>query len=72
MHFEIFKEKDNGILGMVKNPDKRPQWYWHLIANNGKKIADSGEGYNNREDCEHGITLVKGALNNTPVKDAES
>ena len=26
-------------------------------------IADSGEGYFNKQDCLHGIELVKGAYN---------
>ncbi len=30
-------------------------------SRNGNVIADSAEGYARREDCEHGITLVKGS-----------
>lgn len=37
------------------------QWRWRLRVENGNVIADSGEGYARREDCEHAITLVKGA-----------
>jgi len=36
-------------------------WRWSLVASNGRKIADSGEGYYNRADCLHGIQLVKGS-----------
>jgi len=36
-------------------------WRWRLVAQNGKTIADSGEGYWNKEDCLHGISLVKGS-----------
>ena len=43
--------------------DRTGQWRWYLKAVNGKKIADSGEGYFNREDCLHGIDLVKRAYN---------
>jgi uncharacterized protein YegP (UPF0339 family) len=35
------------------------QWRWHLKAGNGRIIADSGEGYNNEQDCLDGIELVK-------------
>ena len=38
-------------------------WRWRLRVQNGNVIADSGEGYARREDCEHGIALVKGAGN---------
>jgi uncharacterized protein YegP (UPF0339 family) len=29
------------------------------MAENNQKIADSGEGYRSRKDCEDGIRLVK-------------
>ena len=46
MKFEIIK-------------DNRGEYRWRLRASNGKIIADSGEGYVNKGDCEHGINLVK-------------
>ena len=39
--------------------DKAGEWRWRLRASNGKIIADSGEGYINKQDCEYGIGLVK-------------
>lgn len=38
----------------------RKQWYWRLKASNGRVIAVSGEGYNNRIDAVNGIELVRG------------
>lgn len=38
--FEVFLE-DTGLF----------QWRWKLIAPNGKIIATSGEGYENRAHC---------------------
>ena len=35
MTFEVYK-------------DQRGEWRWRLRAKNGKKIADSGEGYKRR------------------------
>jgi uncharacterized protein len=56
--FEIYKDQDN------------PQDFrWHLRANNGEIIADSGEGYNDRDDCEHGIELVKSQAPSAQVQD---
>jgi uncharacterized protein YegP (UPF0339 family) len=46
--------------------DKAGQWRWFLLAANGKKIADSGEGYWNKQDCLTGINLVK-ASGSAPV-----
>lgn len=46
MHFELYK-------------DKQGQWRWRLVARNGKYIANSGEGYYNKQDCLHAIMLVK-------------
>lgn len=39
--------------------DAAGEWRWYLQASNGRKIADSGEGYHNRSDCQHAIDLVK-------------
>lgn len=49
MHYLIWKSEENN------------QWYWHLQASNGKIIADSVEGYYNKQDCLAGIELVKGS-----------
>ena len=32
--------------------DAGGQWRWRLRVQNGNVIADSGEGYVRREDCE--------------------
>jgi uncharacterized protein YegP (UPF0339 family) len=56
--FEIYKDQDN------------PQEFrWRLRANNGEIIADSGEGYNDRDDCEHGIDLVKSQSPSATLQD---
>ena len=39
--------------------DAPGHWRWRLRAQNGNVVADSGEGYVRREDCEHGIALVR-------------
>lgn len=44
------------------------QWRWTLYSSNGRKIADSGEGYVNRSDAENGINLVKSTNSATPVR----
>lgn len=41
--------------------DVNGQYRWTLIAANGRKIANSGEGYHNRQDCMNAIQLVKGS-----------
>ena len=46
MKFEIYK-------------DKKGEFRWKLRADNGEIIADSGEGYVEKSDCEHGISLVQ-------------
>jgi uncharacterized protein YegP (UPF0339 family) len=38
-------------------------WRWRLVASNGKTVADSAEGYYNRSDALHGISLVRTAYN---------
>jgi len=48
MYFKLYKDIAN-------------QWRWTLFASNHKKVADSAESYWNRDDCLHGISLVKGS-----------
>ena len=38
--------------------DQANQWRWTLYAANNKKLANSGEGYLNKGDCEHGLQLT--------------
>lgn len=50
--------------------DVQRQWRWTLYAANNRKIANSGEGYNNKQDCVADINLVAstGHGNGTPIK----
>lgn len=54
MKFELYKGKAG-------------EWRWRLVVDNGNIIADSGEGYKNKSDCEHAINLVKSTISSTPV-----
>lgn len=46
MRFEVYR-------------DASGEWRWRLRVQNGNVIAESGEGYLRREDCERGIELVR-------------
>ena len=39
--------------------DAASEWRWRLVAGNERIIADSGEGYRDKQDCLHAIELVK-------------
>jgi uncharacterized protein len=39
--------------------DKKGEYRWRLKASNGQIIADSGEGYKNKDDCKDGLESVK-------------
>ena len=57
MKFEMYPQQSGLRL---------PQWRWRLVvAANGKIIA-SGEGYNNKADCQHAVNLVMGTGPQTP------
>ncbi len=43
-------------------------WRWTLYAANNLKIANSGEGYFNKADCQHAIELVKSSYS-APVRE---
>jgi len=44
------------------------QYYFHLTASNGEKIAQS-EGYTSKASCRNGIQSVKTNAPNAPVED---
>lgn len=46
--------------------DLQGQYRWYLEAANGRKIANSGEGYHNRADCIAAVSLVMDTNRNTP------
>ena len=39
--------------------DKAGEWRWRLRASNAKIVANSSEGYKNKQDCVHGTGIVK-------------
>lgn len=54
-------------MQFVMYKDTVGQWRWRLFAANNKIVADSAEGYYNKQDCLNGINLVKGTNAATPV-----
>jgi uncharacterized protein len=44
------------------------QWYWRLKAENNKIIADSGEGYTDKQGCLDGLALVKRGAEYAEIK----
>lgn len=49
--------------------DKANQYRWRLRADNNKIVADSAEGYINKNDCLAGIAIVKKEAPSAPIKD---
>jgi len=54
-HFYVYQEE-------IKR-----HWRWTLYAHNGRKIANSGEGYVNKADCLTAINAVA-STNGLPIK----
>lgn len=44
--FEVYEDRAGG-------------WRWRLVHDNGRIVADGGEGYASRRKCEQGIGSVK-------------
>lgn len=40
--------------------DTAGDWRWRYVAQNGYVLADSGQGYSRRIDCEQGARRVTG------------
>ena len=43
--------------------DASDEWRWRLKSVNGNVLADSGEGYKNKQDCRDAIDSVKASAN---------
>jgi uncharacterized protein YegP (UPF0339 family) len=35
--------------------DEAGEWRWRVVSDNGRKLADSGEGYVNEADCREAV-----------------
>lgn len=46
--------------------DRVGQWRWRYVSSNGRTIADSAEGYYNKQDAMNGINIMKASYN-SPV-----
>lgn len=47
---------------VVKQSEKDGQWYWHLVARNGKTIADGSEGYASAGNCRKAVKRVMNSV----------
>lgn len=56
--FEILRSQQN------------QQFFWHLVADNGKRVAWSGETYVNKADCLNILTQIKQNAATIPIVDA--
>jgi uncharacterized protein YegP (UPF0339 family) len=54
------------VAQYVVYKDRANEWRWTYFAANSRKIADSAEGYKNKEDCLNGIRIMKASAN-SPV-----
>lgn len=45
------------------------QFFWHLLAGNGEKVAWSGETYPRKSDCLNGLNLFKRHCPTAPIND---
>lgn len=41
-----------------RRPLGRQQWRWRAYADNGRKLANSGEAYANLGDCQQAVTVL--------------
>lgn len=65
---EVIEKGPEGGAAFIVYQDASREWRWQLRAGNQRIIADSGEGYRDKQHCLHAIALVKD-LNDAPVKE---
>ena len=51
--------QDNSEWTLHVYPDNAQEYRWHLKSNNGRIIADSGEGYTREADCLKAMAKFK-------------
>lgn len=56
-------------MKFVLYQDHKLEYRWRLVSSNGRTIADSGEGYHNKVDCQAGIELVRQHAGWAPIQD---
>jgi uncharacterized protein YegP (UPF0339 family) len=66
---DYMKANTNMSTSFYLYTDKAGEYRWTLEAANGKTIADSGEGYRNKSDCQHAVGLVMDTSRQTPFKE---
>jgi uncharacterized protein len=49
--------------------DAKHEFRWRFHANNGRVLAESREGYLNRDNCRHSIILIKQETGNATISD---
>lgn len=52
--------------------DAKREWRWSYYSRNGNIIADSGEGYVNKDDCLRGIEIMKASKDVEIVTDPDA
>lgn len=55
-------------MHFYKYVDSAREWRWNFVADNGRKLADSGEGYKNEADCNHAISLIRSGAATAEVR----
>ena len=56
--FSPINEKDRTMQFHIFQ-DAKLEWRWQLSGDDGKKVADSGDGYRDKEACLDSISAVK-------------
>lgn len=60
------------VVYFEKYTDQQRHWRWRFKADNGRILADGGEGYVNELGCNHGIEAFKRAAAGAPVRRLDS
>lgn len=47
--------------------DRAGEWRWRLYAANHRVLADSGEGYLNKQDCIDALNIVATQSGGVPI-----
>jgi uncharacterized protein YegP (UPF0339 family) len=47
--------------------NEKKQYFWRLVAENGKTVADGSEGYHNKQDLMNELQSIKNKFAAAPI-----
>lgn len=58
-----------GVMVFFIYQDDKGEWRWQIRSANGRTMADSGEGYKSKQNCQNAVDTIKAFARIAQVKE---